>query len=104
MASPCVVQFCTNIGNHRFPKDETRKAEWIRAIKHVKPGLTIRHNSFLCSAHFRPTDFAITLTHLKRGKLENKLLHHVKYLYENHAKRDWSMQIKYLSTYRAPNI
>lgn len=72
MASPCVVQFCDKIGNHRFPQNELMRSRWIEAIKIVKPGLTIRKSSLICSSHFTLADFispSIHLPKLPRGML-----------------------------------
>ncbi|KAL0861607.1 hypothetical protein ABMA27_009106 [Loxostege sticticalis] len=60
MVGPCVVVFCKNIGSHLFPKEESRRKQWIEAIKHMKPGLSVKKYSLVCSAHFKPTDFSTT--------------------------------------------
>jgi len=67
MASRCPGAFCqssrdkkrrigTDISFHRFPKEDTRRAMWLRVCdEDFEPN----QNSLLCSRHFEPSQFFV---------------------------------------------
>merc|ERR1712071_451903 len=93
MASRCPGVFCkssrdrnrrvgTNISFHRFPKDEARKAVWLKVCL---PGFVPNGNSLLCCRHFEPSQFFIDPTR-KRRKLNYDAVPSLVYRLDNGEK------------------
>jgi len=66
----CIINGCANKSDtpgksfHRFPKDTTRRKEWLRSIS--RNSFCPTKNSVLCSDHFSPECFKYDSALLKR--------------------------------------
>ncbi len=54
----CCVPHCFERGGHEFPKNESLRKKWIWAIRRDK--WTPTKFSYVCKAHFLPTDYKTT--------------------------------------------
>ena len=62
-STTCCVPLCSNRGGHSFPKDESRRNLWIKALKRSSDSSagaklwTPTPSSVVCKQHFVPDDY-----------------------------------------------
>lgn len=90
MTSFCAVHTCNKIAKHR-PRNSILRDQWVRALRLevVERNRQAMKSIYVCSEHFKPTDFIITQP--LSGKYNNNT-YFVNKLYLNYS-------FQYLYTY-----